>query len=69
MRGFFEVGRGNKKFYEFLFFFFLENDFFSFIVKDLFEFFWCFFEVGVDLGILFDVLENEILNKEKEFFS
>lgn len=69
MRGFFEAGRGNKKFYEFLFSSFSENDFSSFTAKDLFEFSWCFSEAGVDPRTLFDALENEILNKEKEFFS
>ena len=69
MRGFIEAGRGSKKFYKFLFSSFSEKDFSSFSAKDLFEFAWCFSEAGVEQGTVFDALEKEILNKEKECFS
>lgn len=69
MRGFIEASRGSKKFYEFLFSSISEKDFSSFTAKDLLEFAWCFSEAGVQPGTLFDALEKEILNKEKEYFS
>ena len=69
MRGFIDACKGSKKFYEFLFSSFSEKDFSSFTAKDLFEFAWCFSEAGVEPGIVFDALEREILNKEKDYFS
>ena len=62
------VSRGSKKFYNFLFSSFSEKDFSSLTAKT-FEFAWCFSEAGVKPGTVFEVLEKEILNKEKEYFS
>ena len=69
MRGFIEASRGSKRFYKFLFSSFSEKDFSSFTAKDIFEFAWCFSEAGVEPGTVFEALEKEILNKEKEYFS
>lgn len=69
MRGFMDASRENKKFYEFLYSSFAETDFSNFTARDIFEFAWCFSEAGVEPGAVFDALEKEILNKEKEYFS
>ena len=69
MRGFIEASRGSRKFYEFLLSSFSEKEFSCFTARDIFEFAWCFSEAGVEPGTVFDALEKEILNKEKEYFS
>ena len=69
MRGFVEARRGNKKFYKLLHSSFSENDFSNLSARDICEFVWCFSEVDVEAGAVFDALEKEILKKETEFFS
>ncbi|KAL9953173.1 hypothetical protein ACROYT_G040545 [Oculina patagonica] len=69
MRGFIEARRGSKKFYELLYSSFSEKDFSNFSARDICEFVLCFSEANVQPEAVFDALEKEILNKEKDYFS
>ena len=69
LRGFIEAKRGSKDFYELLLRLFSTSDFCNLTAVDICEFAWCFSNVPVDTGTLLDALENEILIKDKNYFS